>query len=364
MPRSKGIWAWLGNRLGGFRQAPEPLPQPDAPCTHVILLDGTMSSLTRGCETNIGLTYRLLMDLPRDAGVRVYYEPGIQWRGIRHAHEVMAGIGINRQIRRAYVWLATMYRPGDHVVLMGYSRGAYAVRSLGGLIDRMGLLRPDAVSQPRVEALYELYRNAPDSAEADAMTAELCHADVPVAFLGVYDTVRALGMRYPLVWRFLPLPHPYHTHTLGRHIAVARQALALDETRAAYVPILWDTTRAASGQDVAQVWFRGSHGDIGGQLNGRAMARPRSNLSLTWMLEEAESAGLRLPPDWHKRFPVDIDAPSVGNFSGFGKLFWERRRRALGRDASEALHPSAQAWAEARGVSLSKPGTNPEPALG
>lgn len=342
LPQNKGMWARLRDVFDGFRQAPEPAPALDTACTHVILLDGTMSSLTPGNETNIGLTYRLLMDLPEGSGVRVYYEPGIQWRGLRHAHEVMAGIGINRQIRRAYSWLAEGYKPSDRVILMGYSRGAYAVRSLGGLIDQMGLLRPGAVSQSRVDALYELYRSAPESVQAAEMSVSYCLADVPIRFLGVYDTVRALGMRYPLIWRFLPLPHPYHTHTLGRHIAVARHALALDETRVAYRPVLWDTARPMAGQDVAQVWFKGTHGDIGGQLNGRARARPRANLALVWMLGEAEAVGLRLPPAWRARFPVDAEAPTVGNFSGFGKLFWERRRRVVGRDASEAIHPSAQ----------------------
>lgn len=360
MRLSDRIWGWLPRVFGGFRQAAEDMSAPQDPCTHVILLDGTMSSLTHGCETNIGLTYRLLLDLHMDAGVRVYYEPGIQWRGLRHAHEVMAGIGINRQIKRAFAWLSVGYRPGDRVMLIGYSRGAYGARSLGGLIDRMGLLRPDAVTDARVEALYDLYRHARDSDAAKAMTAEFCLANVPVSFLGVFDTVRALGMRYPLVWRFLPLPHPYHTHTLGAHIEVARHALALDETRVAYRPILWNTSNATPGQDVAQVWFKGSHGDIGGQLNGRAVARPRANVPLVWMLEEAETAGLRLPPDWRARFPVDADAPSVGNFSGFGKLFWERGRRVVGQDPSEALHPTAKAWARERGVDLPQH----EPALG
>lgn len=350
--RNNRIGAWLSRALGGFRQAPEPAPAPQKICTHVILLDGTMSTLTRGSETNIGLTYRLLRDLAPDAGVRVYYEPGIQWRGLRRAHEVMAGIGINRQIKRAYAWLSASYRPGDRVILMGYSRGAYAVRSLGGLIDSMGLLRPDALDQGRVEELYELYRSARDSDAAHQMRAVYCRADVPVSFLGVYDTVRALGMRYPVVWRFLPLPHPYHTHTLGSHIEIARHALAMDETRTAYMPILWDTSHATEGQSVVQMWFKGTHGDIGGQLNGRAMARPRANVALTWMLEEVEAAGLHLPADWRARFPQDAEAPSVGNFTGFGKLFWERRRRVVGRDASEVVHPSAQDWATRRGVKI------------
>ena len=55
----------------------------------------------------------------------------------------MMGRGINRQIRRAYGYLASRYRPGDKIYLFGYSRGAYAVRSLAGVIDRIGLLRPE-----------------------------------------------------------------------------------------------------------------------------------------------------------------------------------------------------------------------------
>jgi hypothetical protein len=96
----------------------------------------------------------LLSDLPQAAHVTLYYEPGIQWRGFRRAHEVVAGVGINRQIRRAYLFLARNYRPGDRVVLMGYSRGAYAVRSLAGLIDRMGLLRAAQIDEETLDRVY------------------------------------------------------------------------------------------------------------------------------------------------------------------------------------------------------------------
>lgn len=311
-----------------------------------------MSSLTPGHETNIGQTYRLLSELPDDAGMRVYYEPGIQWRGLRRSHEVLAGIGINRQIRRSYMWLAEGYKPGDRIILMGFSRGAYAVRSLAGLVDRMGLLRLGALNDTRMETLYSLYRNAPESVAAQEMTADHCHPDVPITFIGAYDTVRALGVRYPLIWRFMPLPHPYHTHTLGAHVQIARHALALDETRSAFRPILWDTANVREGQDVQQMWFEGSHGDIGGHLSGRLKARFRGNISLNWMLAEAQVVELSLPPNWQARFPTDVQAPSVGTSSGFNKLFWARGRRTVGLDPSEALHPSARASAQARGVEL------------
>lgn len=350
MLRSKGIWA----RLMGFRNVEPPAPEPLKTCTHVILLDGTMSTLTPGDETNVGLIYRLLMQVDRSAGLHIYYEPGIQWRGLSRSHEVMAGIGINRQIRRAFVWLSHAYRPGDRVMLLGYSRGAYAARSLAGFIDNMGLMHRAALSQERVEALYDLYREAPDSVAAEAMRAQYCRPAIPIAFMGAFDTVRALGIRWPLVWRLLPLPHPYHNHTLGPRVEVARHALALDETRVAYDPILWDTSRARAEQDVVQMWFRGAHGDIGGQLNGLNLARPRSNIPLVWMLEELETAGLPLPKGWHDRFPVDPTAPSIGTFSGFGKLLWMRHRRVIGRDPSERVHPTAKDWASAKGLQLGR----------
>ncbi len=107
--------------------------------THVLILDGTMSSLTPGSESNAGLTYRLLSEVGGPS-LSVYYEAGLQWQDWRATPDVMMGRGINRQIRRAYGYLASRYKAGDRIFLLGYSRGAYAVRSLAGLIDTVGLL--------------------------------------------------------------------------------------------------------------------------------------------------------------------------------------------------------------------------------
>ncbi len=316
-----------------------------------------MSSLSPGYETNIGLTYRLLSEQAENADLLTYYEPGIQWRGWRRMHEVLAGIGINRQIRRAYLFLARNFEPGDRIMLMGFSRGAYAVRSLAGLIDGMGLLRPAQISEESLERVYELYRARPGSAEARSLKETLCRPEVPIAFIGVYDTVRALGVRWPLIWRFTGEPHPYHDHTLGEATAVGRHALALHETREAYRPVLWDVpetrlceTAGAEGCDIVQMWFRGTHGDVGGQLAGRLDSRPLSNVPLVWMLGEAEAQGLPLPEHWRVRFVVNDDAPSIGKFAGWGKYFIDRARRPVGRDPSEAIHPSARAAAERFGL--------------
>ncbi|MEO0381843.1 MAG: DUF2235 domain-containing protein, partial [Pseudomonadota bacterium] len=107
-----------------------------------------MSSLDPGDETNAGLLAKLLGEM--GSQVSLYYEPGLQWSEWRRAGDVLFGRGINRQIRRAYGYLASRYRPGDKIYLFGYSRGAYAVRSLAGIIDRVGLLRSDAATERNI----------------------------------------------------------------------------------------------------------------------------------------------------------------------------------------------------------------------
>ncbi len=315
-----------------------------------------MSTLRRGWETNIGLTYRLLQELPASASVTLYYESGIQWRGWKRSVEVIAGVGITRQIKRAYLFLARNYQPGDTIMLMGYSRGAYAVRSLAGLIDKLGLLRTAQVTPETLDRVFDLYRNAPDGPRAQSLKASLCHPSVPIRFMGVYDTVRALGLRWPGLWQIVPPTHKFHSHDLGDATEIARHALALNETRDAFAPVLWTTTedQAASGR-VQQMWFRGSHGDVGGQIEGDQAARPLANIPLVWMLGEMEAAGLHLPVHWRHRFVTDASAPSIGMNRGVGKLFFQRHTRQVGRDPSDRIHPTAQAAAAARGVRLPRP---------
>ena len=90
-----------------------------------------------------------------------------------------------------------------------------------------------------------------------------------------------------------------------------------------------------------QIWFKGAHGDIGGQIGDFAVARPLANIPLVWMLERSEALGLALPEGWRGRFPCDPGAPMVGTWRSWGKWFLWRRRRMVGRDRSERLHPSA-----------------------
>ena len=326
--------------LPGRRQAQAVAPRRGrGPVTHVLILDGTMSTLTPGAESNAGIAFRLLSEV-RGAQQSVFYEAGLQWQDWRSAGGAVMGRGINRQIRRAYGHLCSRYRPGDRVILLGYSRGAYAIRSLAGVIDTVGLLRADHATQRNVDLAWRHYQQSPHSAAARAFHTAYCHAKVPIAFLGVWDTVKALGLRLPWVWRLGDPAYAFHSHHLGQSILRSRHALALDETRVVLEPVMWRTD-AGEGDHVVQMWFRGSHGDVGGQLNGFLRARPLSNIPLVWMLEEAAQAGMTLRPGWQARFPRDATAPSMGTWRGWGKLFWLRRPRVVGFDPSERVHDSA-----------------------
>ena len=115
-------------------------PEPtSAPRNLIFLCDGTLTLLTPGMESNLGLVMRLLNHLGERSDQTIHYDRGIQGSGWRRWVNAASGQGINISIRNGYGFLARNYRPGDRIYLLGYSRGAYAVRSLAGMIGTIGL---------------------------------------------------------------------------------------------------------------------------------------------------------------------------------------------------------------------------------
>lgn len=335
-----GLMETLRGVFSRFGRAEQTAPRPvRGSRDHVIIIDGTASSLEPGEETNAGLAFKLLSEASGRTGTSIRYEAGIQWQTWRHTMDIIEGRGINRQIRRVYGFLASRYRPGDRIYLIGYSRGAYAVRSLAGVIDRVGLVRAEHATERNILLAYRHYQRATNGPAHRAFVRRYCHAEAPIEMIGVWDTVKALGLRLPIAWRWAEKAHDFHNHALGPSVRHGYHALAIDETRDAFAPVLWTSHDDFAGH-VEQVWFRGSHGDVGGQLSGREEARPLSNIPLVWMLEKAEERGLGLPENWRERLPVDPSVPTVGTFRGWGKLFVYRHRRTVGADPSEAIHPT------------------------
>lgn len=331
-----GLRSFIKHLLGRVRSSSVGAVRPRGPATHVIILDGTISSLEPGRQTHAGQLYNLLLEAGRSASLTVYYAPGIQWRDWGATLDVMQGRGINRQIKRAYGVLASRYRPGDTIVLAGYSQGAYAARSLAGVVDMVGLLKAEHATERMVQLAYRHYRRGGRGAAAEAFRNKQCHKRVEIEAVAVWDTVKALGLRLPILWRWSTVEHAFHSHALGPSSKHGFHALARDETRKAYAPVLWRCPPGWSGR-IEQVWFPGTHGDVGGQIDGYEPARPLANLSLVWMLGRLEDCGLPLPEGWADRFPTNVNAPSIGRWRGWSKLFLSRRARVIGRDPSERL---------------------------
>ena len=338
MARSRQNSNWFARVLGRLWRRPETDFGPRrGAVTHVVILDGTMSSLTEGFETNVGLSYKLMREM--GSALSIYYEPGLQWHDWRSTRDVLMGRGINRQIRRAYGYLASRYRPGDRVFFFGYSRGAYAVRSLAGVIDRVGLLRPEEATERNIRDVYRHYEGRTQPNTIRAFRQAHCLDTVEIEMIGAWDTVKSLGINAPILWRLSERHHAFHNHDLSGNVKNGFHALAMNETRMAYAPILWRTDPAFAGR-LEQMWFPGTHGDVGGQLGGFEAARPLSNIPLVWMLDRAVECGLPLPEGWRARFPRDAHAPSVGTWRGYGRVFVTRRRRKHALDPSEKIHSS------------------------
>lgn len=205
------------------------------------------------------------------------------------------GEGLVDNIYDAYRFLIANYEQGDEIFFFGFSRGAFTVRSLAGMIRKCGILKRTAVDRYR-DALL-LYRSSvhPDDPEAVAFRTEnslVGNHEIPIAFMGVWDTVGALGI--PLRGlRWLTLHrHQFHDTELSKSVKRAYQALAIDEHRKPFEPAIW-TYVPKRGQHVEQVWFCGAHSDVGGGYAERGLA----DITLQWMMEKATAAGLAFEDD-------------------------------------------------------------------
>ena len=250
------------------------------------------------------------------------------------------GVGLGDDIKTAYKWLCETYSPGESkIFLFGFSRGAFAVRSLAGLIGAVGLLDfsaglPEAEKRSRVEAAFQSYR---DQGQTQAPAPR--HLDVEIAFLGVWDTVGALGIPDELFFvNIIDQPHRFQFHdaTLGEKVRVARHVLAMDEERQAFSPTLW-TEPAKAGQDLKQEWFCGSHGDVGGSYAETGLG----DVTLAWMIAEAEAHGLAFKPAAKAQVdpnPMDVLHNSV---KGIYKQL-RTRPRSVPDVTSSAVNASAR----------------------
>jgi hypothetical protein len=192
---------------------------------------------------------------------------------------------VGQRIQSAYHFIAEHYQPGDEIYLFGFSRGAFQARSLGGLLNLVGIPKsPGAPELATAWQAYELRREAGHKVRI-AKVKNAAHHPVPIKCIGVWDTVGNLGIPLLRTLRY-NRRFAFHDVRLSPNVEVGLHALAIDEPRGAFSPALWIAPKGQaipSHQRVEQVWFPGSHCDVGGGLTCSAL----SDASLIWMASRA-----------------------------------------------------------------------------
>ncbi|KAI6037222.1 hypothetical protein BKA83DRAFT_4041173 [Pisolithus microcarpus] len=220
-------------------------------------------------------------------------------RQISNVVDIAVARHLEKRIMKAYEWLSNNYRRGDRIFLFGFSRGAYQVRALAGMIERVGLVHPG--NSELVQSAYAIYSESDDNRAgltesqptdnseqqqlAETFKQTYCRTDVRVHFVGVWDTVSSVGG----FLRSRPLPLTVNSCD---HICHFRHALALDERRVKFSPEYVYGGRAdpISDDHIKEVWFPGSHSDV------RNPKLQSGDIPLLWMRGEASAAGLLLKP--------------------------------------------------------------------
>jgi len=271
------------------------------------------------CPTNVARIYNAV-DCSNKTDLK-YYHPGVGteggwWAKLRGG---IVGEGLDKNIMSAYKWLAEHYQPQDNIFIFGFSRGAYTARSLAGMISTCGLIDISAVENDIdkrwkvIETIFKCYRKNKPSIQYSFIPGVRIH------FLGVWDTVGALGIPDNYVVLSLLFnrakKYGFHNTSLSTIVDHARHAVALDEQRASFAPTLW-TPLIPLGCDVKQTWFPGGHGDVG----GGCMQSGLSDGSLKWMMDEAAQCGLSFNQNMYKQLKPDYMDSSHDGLVGIYKV--------------------------------------------
>ena len=277
----------------------------------VLLSDGTGNSAAKLHKTNVWRLYDAL-NLHRDDQVAMYDDGvGSQQFLLFKLLGGAFGWGLKRNVIELYKFLCRNYEAGDSeedtdkIYLFGFSRGAFTVRVLAGLIEDRGLCT-DFDSERDLHAIahtnYAIYRTKYKgwrlsrlfSAIRDCVRnrkagAERAGAPPKIAFIGVWDTVDAYGLPFDRLakwWDRYIFPMRFEEQTLSKSVEKACHALSIDDERHTFHPVLWDESKESEPERVEQVWFPGVHSDVGGGY-------PRHNLalvSLDWMISKVEKS--------------------------------------------------------------------------
>ena len=258
----------------------------------VLAFDGTWqntdSDLSDGDQnSHVVQLVKALQNSDTQTPQLIRYLPGVGTSAWDQLRGGIFGWGLSDKIAEAYLWLMEHYQVGDRIFLVGYSRGAFAARSLSGLIDRLGLLRLEHLE--KFNNCYQLYRRG-TRREQIRFKAQFA-TPIQIEAIAVWDTVGALGIPLGSFKQLNRYLWGFHDTRLASNVKRGFQALAIDEHREDFTPTLW-STKVDEHQSIEQRWFAGSHGDVGGGTDSSL-----SYHSLKWIVDSLIDAGLQLEGD-------------------------------------------------------------------
>jgi len=304
----------------------------------IICADGTWQSPESEHPTHVMRLARGIAPQDRSGNKQVvFYDWGIGSDGER-LRGGMTGAGIDKNIMDCYRFIVHNYDRGDELYFFGFSRGAYTVRSLAGMIRNCGLVKREHAQ--RIPEGYELYRlrttaSAPGEDRAIDFRKAYAVADVTaIEFVGVWDTVGALGIPAPFLGTLGTGRYLFHDTEPSKIIRCARHAVAIDENRQDFEPALWSLK---PGLDLKQVWFAGVHTDVGGGYEDRSLG----DYAGQWLAREATGCGLAFEKHFIKGLHPDYAGKQHNEYTGFYRIM----RRSVVREVEPVLHRSVkQRW--------------------
>lgn len=269
----------------------------------VIFFDGTWNSADQHsedgklCPTNV--TKLFIATLPHDLEQNqqiIHYVPGVGTKTSERVRGGGFGYGISDNIKDGYKFLVSNYEDGDDIYIFGFSRGAYTARSLAGLIRNVGILTRDKLHL--IDKAYMIYKDKtdnwhPDSPNSVAFKEEHTWPNERIKFLGVYDTVGALGAPFGIIsgWIINKIfGCSFHDTRVSSIIENAYHAVAIDERRLIFQPTLMTPGSTHMAENFEQKWFAGVHSNVGGGYSNTGL----SDIGLKWMAEKAQKHGLNL----------------------------------------------------------------------
>ena len=295
----------------------------------VVFSDGTGQEGGKTPNSNV---YKLFNMLENRTDRQVtFYDRGLG-TGWRKLGGNLFGAGISHNIKECYRFIFDNYQAGDRIFLFGFSRGATTVRSLSAFIHLFGILpksRPELIDEAwsiyKTGRLMEGRRDRRKE-KADAFIRRHNTMWTRICFLGVWDTVAALGI--PSQWWSAVLDkipfcrHRFHDLRLSPSVETAVHALALDDERKTFHPTLWDP-EIESYQRMKQVWFCGAHTDVGGGYAEQSL----SDIPLAWMVQQAAPCGLHIYPQHQVQIAPDIEGILHDSREGIPGRYFRREVR-------------------------------------